>query len=139
MPAKTGAGNLPIKAGCRLKNNRIGKSDYTAGCASLSHFHDVHADKTDVNNLSVHPGHLYTIPDPDTVFADQEEVPGDRKNDILQSNGDSGGNEAGKSRDLSQLAGKGKGDDDRNHEPHHDPPQQHELVTATRIVHVFEN
>src|SRR5258708_39182432 len=88
VPKKICAGNLFEEAGARLKNNRVGKDDNSAGGLAISSspgdLHQVQADESNVNHITGHAGYLYAITYPDSILADQKEITGNREDHILQ-------------------------------------------------------
>src|SRR5215813_12238026 len=98
MPNEVRAGNLLVKAGGRLKDNRIGEDHHASGglavCSASTQLHQMQANKTDVNDVPGDTGDLDAVANFDSVASDQEEVTGDCKNDILQSDSNAGRNQS---------------------------------------------
>jgi hypothetical protein len=68
----------------------------------------------------------------------QEEIPGDRENHVLQRDREPGGDEPGEGRERAQLGDQREEDEERDREGHHDAPQEQELVAPVQVLHVAE-
>src|ERR1700694_732043 len=98
----------------------------------------MHADQPDINHVAYDAGDLDAVSNPDAVFADQEEVPHDRENHILQRDRHSRREQAGKRADPSQSAHGGHYHHDDDDDPYDDPPQDQELMPAAMVLNVAE-
>src|SRR5262249_39412074 len=102
MPNEVRAGNLLVKAGGRLKDNRIGEDHHASGglavCSASTQIHQMQAKKTNVNANPGDPRDLVAVATFHSTASDQEEVSGDCKNDILQSDSNAGRNQSREGR-----------------------------------------
>src|SRR5215472_10213120 len=109
MPDKIRSRDLFKHSGIGLKHYSVreGNNPACGPCAIAGNLHHVQAHQADVDHVSDDPGNLNAVAHADPVLSDQEEIAGDGKDHVLQSDGDAGGEKTGKRRDGAQFAGEG--------------------------------
>ena len=102
-------------------------------------FHEIHSDQSQVDDLTRHLADLHSIADANSVFSDQKEIADDGNENALHGDGETGGDEAGKGHDRTQLAGERKADDHDHQAPERDPAQQQELIATPRVLYIAQH
>src|SRR5690242_395491 len=103
-----------------------------------SDLHQMEPNQANVHHIACDTRDLDAVSHANTVLADQEKVPGNRENYILQRHRDSSRHQAGKGGDAAQFTCESDGHDDGNHDPEDNAAQEQKLITAARISYVAE-
>src|SRR5580704_15928817 len=96
-------------------------------------------NQANFNDFSIHPGNLHPVADPHAKFSDKKKVSGDRKDDVLQSDRDSSGQQTGEGSDRSQLAGESENENEQDREPNGDPAYEKHLMASARVMNITKD
>src|SRR5579871_1757973 len=143
VPGIFGSGQLLEKWRTGLKENGVGEHDDATGWIKLDaragEFHQIEAHEADVDHVAGHAGDADAVADANAVAADDEEICGDREQDCLQADGDTGGDEPSKCRERTEFADKSHDEHDADEEADDEAPHQEELAATARFVNVAED
>src|ERR1700680_273794 len=99
----------------------------------------MHAHQTQVDHFADDRADLYAVSDPDSIFADQEEIPDDGYEHALHGNRQAGGEQTGKGGKGADFSDEAEPDDPDDDSPQNDRSYQQQLIAATRLMRIAKH